>query len=92
VAAGTVLNVKSGRRIEIEQRTNGRRIWSADDEEPKAEWNSVAFTSEEITQDATDLVVKIGLTHDPWPMVKSYIPKTGIAPHTKLSALPSAGS
>lgn len=91
VAAGTVLNVKSGRRIEIEQRTNGRRIWSADDEAPKAEWDSLAFTSEEIAQHAADLVVTIGLTHDPWPMVKSYIEKAGIAPHTRISAIPSAG-
>jgi hypothetical protein len=91
VAAGTVLNVKSGRHIEIEQRNNGRRIWSADDEAPKAEWDSLAFTSEEIDQHAADLVVTIGLTHDPWPMVKSYIGKARIAPHTRLSALPSAG-
>jgi hypothetical protein len=61
VAAGTILNVKSGRHIEIEQRTDGRRIWLADDEEPKAEWDSLTFTSDEIAKDATDLVFTIGL-------------------------------
>jgi len=91
VAAGTVLNVKSGRHIEIEQRTNGRRIWSMDDEEPKAEWDSLIFTSEDMNQDAADLLVTIGLTHDLWPMVKSYIARVGISPHSRLSALPSAG-
>lgn len=91
VAAGTLLNVKSGRHIEIEQRTNGRRIWSADDEPPKAEWDSLAFTTEELAASEVDMVVTVGLTHDPWPMVKSYIAKAGIAPHTRLSALPSSG-
>jgi hypothetical protein len=91
VAAGTILNVKCGRHIEIEQRTNGRRIWSMDDEEPKPEWDSLVFTSEDMIQDAADLLVTIGLTHDPWPMVKSYIARVGISAHARLSALPSAG-
>lgn len=91
VAAGTILNVKSGRHIEIEQRTNGRRIWSADDEEPKPEWNPLVFTEEELSQDVADLAVTVGLTHDPLPMVKSYIAKAGITLHTKLSALPFGG-
>jgi len=91
VAAGSILNVKSGRHIEIEQRTNGRRIWSADDVKPQLEWDVFAFTSGEVIPDAADLVVTVGLTHDPLPMVKPYIAKYEIAPYTTLSALPSAG-
>jgi len=91
VAAGTVLSVKSGRHIEIEQRTHGRQIWSADDEEPRAEWSSLTFTAEEIALEAIDLVVTVGLTHDPWPMVRPFTAKAGITPHARLSALPSSG-
>jgi hypothetical protein len=91
VAAGTILNVKSGRSIEIEQRTNDRRIWTATDEESNPAWPSLAFASEEMDQQSVDLVVTVGLTHDPLPMVKSYIAKAGMRPHTRLSALPTTG-
>jgi hypothetical protein len=91
VAAGTVLNVKSGRRVEIEQRTKGRHVWAGDDEDSQPEWSSLQFTADELSPTSEDLVVTVGLTLDPWPMVKSYMEKSGISPHTRLSALPSSG-
>jgi hypothetical protein len=33
-AAGSVINIKSGRQVELEQRSTGRRLWSADDVTP----------------------------------------------------------
>ena len=37
-AAGSVLNIKSGRDVELEQRTLGRRVWAADDVPPDPDW------------------------------------------------------
>ena len=37
-AAGSVLNIKSGRHVELEQRTLGQRVWAADDIPPDSNW------------------------------------------------------
>lgn len=31
LAAGSIINIKSGRHVELEQRSTGRRLWAADD-------------------------------------------------------------
>ena len=49
--AGAVLNVKSGKRIEVEQRTGGRHLWSIDDQPESAAWPQLAL--EEETLDAS---------------------------------------
>lgn len=63
-AAGSVLDVKSGRRVEIEQRTLQRRIWSADDSPVDPAWPSLAFSWSSMDPLGDDVVVAIGLTHD----------------------------
>ena len=45
-AVGAILNVKSGKRIEIEQRTGGRRFWSMDDQPADPDWPAFDFDEE----------------------------------------------
>ena len=42
-ATGALLNVKSGKRIEIEQRFGGRRFWSMDDQPADQGWPPFEF-------------------------------------------------
>lgn len=61
---GAVLNVKSGKIIEIEQRTLGRRFWIADDERPNSSWPKFIATKEEINDEGSEVAFAISLTHD----------------------------
>ncbi len=63
-AAGSVLDIKSGRRVEIEQRTLERRIWSADDADVDPNWPHLAFEWTEMNPTGQDFAVAVGLTHD----------------------------
>ena len=63
-AVGALLNVKSGKRIEIEQRTGGRRFWSMDDEPIDAKWSRRAVTEDRVRDDQPDIAVSVSLTHD----------------------------
>ena len=47
-AGGTLLNVKAGKQIEIEQRTGGRRFWSMDDTAPDLAWPKFVFESDRV--------------------------------------------
>ncbi len=70
-AAGSVLDIKSGRHVELEQRTSHRRIWHSDDMEPDASWPSSTFDHEVVNEDGTDMAVAVSLTHDVAPEVRT---------------------
>lgn len=71
-AVGALLNVKSGRRIEIEQRTGGRRFWSMDDQPPGADWPAFAFEEEVLDDGLHGVALAIGLTYDVSSAVRGY--------------------
>lgn len=71
-AAGSVLDVKSGRRVELEQRSPQRQIWSADDTTADPTWPTFAFTWNPIDPQGRDVLVAIGLTHDIAPAVNAF--------------------
>ena len=71
-AVGSILNVKAGKFIEIEQRTNGRRFWSRDDVPPDPSWPATTSSIEELGRSG-DIAVAIGLTHDVAPMVRDFV-------------------
>jgi hypothetical protein len=72
-AAGSVLDIKSGRRVEIEQRSLERRIWSADDANPNPAWPHLSWEWTEIDPAASNVAVAVGLTHDIAPAVRQHI-------------------
>jgi hypothetical protein len=72
-AAGSVLDIKSGRRVEIEQRTLDRRVWSADDVAVDPAWPRLVCAWTEIDPAGHDLAVAVGLTHDIEAAVRGYV-------------------
>ena len=86
-AVGALLNVKSGKQIEIEQRTGGRHLWAMDDVSPDSNWPQFLFEEEVITQ-GDEIALVIGLTHDigtaAHAHVKAALPRTGSIIHCRL--------
>lgn len=72
-AAGAFLDVKSGKRIEIEQRTAGRRFWSIEDAGSDSHWPGFVFEDEDVIDDGTELAIAVGLTHDVSPAVSNFV-------------------
>jgi hypothetical protein len=69
---GAILNVKSGKTIEIEQRTGGRRFWSANDLPADAAWPALSFEAETVG-DGLEQAIAISFTHDISSDVQSYV-------------------
>jgi hypothetical protein len=67
-AAGSVLNVKSGRAVILEQRTIDRRLWSANDVEPDPSWATWILETQTVGT-GPDLAVAVSLTNDVVPKV-----------------------
>ncbi|CAO4171687.1 SAVED domain-containing protein [Methylorubrum populi] len=63
-AAGSVLNMKSGRIVELEQRTTGRQVWSAEDAPADPSWPTLSAAVVETGSGGSDLAVAISLAHD----------------------------
>ena len=72
-ALGAILNVKSGKRIEIEQRTGGRRFWSMDDQPSDPDWPAFAFEEEVLDAGLNEAALAIGLTHDVSAAVRGFV-------------------
>jgi len=72
-AAGSVLNIKSGRHVELEQRTLGRRVLSADDVSPNPDWPMLCESVQEIRREQIDIAVALGITHDISEDVRRYV-------------------
>ncbi len=70
---GALLNVKSGKQIEIEQRTGGCRFWSMDDAEADPGWPKLNFDDQVIDEGSDEVALAIGLTHDVSPAVSTYV-------------------
>lgn len=81
-AAGSVLNIKSGRNVEIEQRTVHRTVWHASDMPRDPTWSGWVFDLETVNASDGDMAVAVCLTHDVVPAVKAHM----------AALLPQAGS
>lgn len=90
-AAGSVLNIKSGRAVELEQRTIGRQIWGAADMLPDPIWPSWQFEVETITDQPGEVAIAVSLTHEIAPAVKTHIEQSMPGISVLLIARPSCG-
>jgi hypothetical protein len=90
-AAGSILNIKSGRAIELEQRTTSRAIWAADDAESDPVWPSWSVTRIDLDRTGSDLAVAVGLTHDVSRDVDAFVRRQLPAVGSILVAQPSNG-
>lgn len=90
-ATGSVLNIKSGRNVEIEQRTINRNVWSADDMPRDPSWPAWSFDLDTLKEDDGDMVVVVCLTHDAGPAVKAHIKASLPQTSLLLIARPTCG-
>lgn len=74
-ATGATLNLKAGRKIELEQRVMDPRLWNPDDESPATDWPSWGFQLDKGASTDGDLIVAVSLTHDVMPKVQEHARK-----------------
>ncbi|GEC56291.1 hypothetical protein ABIF38_009102 [Bradyrhizobium japonicum] len=90
--AGSIINIKSGRQVELEQRSTGRRLWSAGDAISDPSWPALVAETVELRSDQPDLAVALGLTHDVSADARRYC-ETALPSVGRLLILkPSSGS
>lgn len=91
-AAGSVLNIKSGRNVEIEQRTVHRNVWHSSDMPRDSSWPGWEFDLEILNQSEGDMAVAVCLTHDVVPAVKSHLAASLTEASSLLIARPTCGA
>jgi hypothetical protein len=90
-AVGAVLNVKSGKSIEIEQRTAGRRFWSSDDSPSNPDWPVFQFRDEAVDDGRDNIALAISLTHDVTNGVRAFAAQSGARLNRILHCVPKSG-
>ncbi len=80
-AAGSVLDVKSGRAVELEQRGRDREIWTAEETTTDPAWPTLTVQTITLAAGKPDLAFAVSLTHDIARDVRAYVE----------AALPSVG-
>lgn len=91
-AVGSILNVKSGRYVELEQRSTGKRIWAADDEGHDPEWPNPTVEPTELDPLKPDIAVAVSLTHDIKPDVLAFLESQSMPVGRLLRITSSGGS
>ncbi|TCT08970.1 SAVED domain-containing protein [Paralcaligenes ureilyticus] len=91
-AAGSVLNIKSGRNVEIDQRTVHRNVWHSNDMSRDSSWPGWKFDLENLNQSAGDIAVAVCLTHDVVPAVKLHLAASLPEVNSLLIARPTCGA
>lgn len=90
-AAGSVLNVKSGRQVELEQRTAGRHVWSANDHERDTSWPRLTVLNTVLDSAQPDLAVAVALTHEVSADVQGFVERTRLPVGNILVLSPDGG-
>jgi hypothetical protein len=75
-AAGSVINIKSGRDVELEQRTLATKVWRVGDQPSDTAWPTWEFTEDASASSSAqtgELAVVVSLTHDAAPAVRAYV-------------------
>ena len=90
--AGSILNIKSGRTIEIEQRVLAKSVWSADDLPLDPKWPYLDFSVTEIDLSRPEIAIAVGVTHnitaDVLAFVEQSLPRVGKI----LNCIPGTGA
>lgn len=90
--AGSVLNVKSGRDVELEQRSPSRAVWRPDEPDPDIEWPVLDSTLIELGREGDHIAVAVGLTHDIGDAVQMFVEQNLSAVGRVLFCRPSKGA
>ena len=90
--AGSILNIKSGKEIEIEQRVLTKSVWSADDLPLDPKWPHLVFSIIEIDLSLPEIAIAVGITHNIMDDVLSYVKKSLPRVGVILNCIPSSGT
>lgn len=91
-AAGSVLNTKVRRTVELEQNSPGPALWAPDDRGSDPDWPAWDFQTCHLGNEGADFVVAVGLTQVVEPKVRAYVQAHLPEAATLLVATPSGGS
>lgn len=91
-ATGSVLNIKSGRNVEIEQRTIHRNVWHSSDMPRDPTWPAWEFDLETVNESEGDMAVAVCLTHDVVPAARAHIAASLPQASSLLIARPTSGA
>lgn len=91
-ASGSILNIKSGRNVEIEQRTLDRNVWHSSDLPQDPSWPTWEFELEKLNDAAGNMAVAVCLTHDVVFNVKAHLTVSSPQISSFLIARPTCGA
>lgn len=89
-AAGSVLNTKSGRLVEIEQRSPGLTVWAPDDTRPLADWPRLILR-EVLDARGQDIYCGVSLARHVEPQLNDYLTFNVLNPAVTVFAKPTGG-
>lgn len=90
-AAGAILDTKSGRLVELEQRSPVMKVWAADDEQLSSLDSTWVFEEHELDPEGKGTALAVGVTRDTEGAVRHYLGQSGLKLRRLLVARPSAG-
>ena len=88
-AAGSVLNTKVRRVVELEQNSPGPTVWSPDDQPANPAWPGWDFQTCRLRGAGTDIIVAVGLTRPVEPKVRAFATTKLPQAVTLLAATPT---
>lgn len=91
-AAGSVLHVKAGRDVLLEQRTGANRIWSSHDADFDPTWPTLKTDVVDLGNGNADLAVSVGLTHNIERDVRAFVEEQLPSVGKLLVCAPSSGA
>lgn len=90
-AAGSVLNIKSGRVVELEQRILSKAVWAADDMLADPAWPHFEFAVIELDTARPEMAIAVGVTHNVVADVVAYVGRSLPSVGRILTCVPSMG-
>jgi len=91
-AAGAVLNTKSGRVVELEQRSPTRQLWAHDDRPLTPDLPSWEYVEHELDSNGVGTACAISVTRDTEAAVRRYISQSGPRIRRLILAAPQGGA
>lgn len=90
-AAGAILDTKSGRQVELEQRSPVLKVWAPNDQQLTDDSPGWAFEEQELNANASGTACAVSITRDTAAAVKQYLQDNGLKVRRLLVARPSCG-
>ncbi len=91
-AAGSVLHLKSGREVELEQRSPHNQIWHANDTELDENWPTWEFECIPLNEEGKDIALAISLTRNVVQDVRKYLTNEKLGVRSLIVATPRGGA